>query len=128
MSDIYSGRSEKRKFVRSRAGFMVTYKVKDPFEARRDFGEAERDGVANDLSEQGLSLLTDYDLPVGAVIFMKFRLSSNVVFTPEGRSRKLELRGEVRHSLHTQERSTYRAGVRFQNLPADVRTFIAGCI
>lgn len=98
-----------------------------PFEERINFGEKEKDAIANDLCEDGLSLSTDYPLPVGTGILLKFRLlSGKAGLSDEERSRKFQTQGEVRNSTRTKDRS-YRVGVRFTGLSQADRLFIANC-
>lgn len=118
---------ENRKFKRVGAAFPVVYNVKSPFELRLRIGKEELDGIANDLSQGGLSLLTNHQIPAGAVIEIKFRLSNKSAVSEEDRSRKLVLQGEARYSFFTKEKS-YRLGIRFMNISQSDRNFIAGCV
>jgi c-di-GMP-binding flagellar brake protein YcgR len=83
--------------------------------------------IANDLSQGGLSLLTNHEIPAGAVIEIKFRLLNKTALSEEDRSRKFVFQGEVRYSFFTKEKS-YRLGIRFMNVSQADRNFIAGCI
>ena len=118
---------EKRKFRRVEASFTVVYSVQSPMEARLEFGGKESEGIANDLSEGGLSLLTERPLPEGAVMIIKFRLQNKSTGFEEEASRKFEVQGEVRHSIYTKEKD-FRTGVRFMNLAQADRNFIAKCL
>ena len=122
-----SGVAEKRKFKRADASFPVMYSIQSPFQLRLEIGKQEIDGIADDLSQGGLSLLTNYDIPAGAVILIKFRLLSKSGPSHEERSRKFELEGEARHSSFSKENG-YRVGIRFVNISQDDRYFIAGCV
>ena len=118
------GGAEKRKFKRASASFPVTYSIQSPFELRLQIGKQEVAGIADDLSQGGLSLLTNYDIPAGAVILIKFRLTSKSGPSHEERSRKFELEGEARHSSFSKENG-YRIGIRFVNISESDRYFIA---
>lgn len=118
---------EKRRHRRIPAAFAVIYSVKEPLEVRSDFGEKERDGLASDLSEGGLSLFSDYPLPMGAVISLKFRLTSDSDGTAEESSRKMDLLAQVHHAASAKEKATCITGVRFLRLSEKDRAFIAAC-
>jgi len=119
---------DKRKFNRAGAAFAARYSVVSPFEERINFGEKERDAIANDLCEDGVSLSTDYPVPVGTEILLKFRLlSGKIGLSDEERSRKFQAQGEVRNSIRGKDRS-YRIGIRFTGLSGSDRDFIAGIL
>ena len=121
------GGPENRRHKRVPAAFAVVYTVESPFELRLEIGKREIDGIANDLSQSGLSLMTNYQIPTGAVITMRFKLLDKSAVMDEDRARKFELQGEARYSFFGKEKA-YRVGIRFLNLlPAD-RDFIIRCI
>jgi hypothetical protein len=116
---------EKRKDKRGPAAFTVTYRVLEPMEARARFGEAERDGIAEDLSVGGLSLSGNHPIPSGAVVSVKFRATRQGATHSESGSRKFELRGQVRYCRPAGEPNSYRSGILFGKLSEDERRFIA---
>ena len=114
---------DQRKYRRIKASFAARYCVRSPFEERLAFGEKERDVIAYDLSVGGLSLWTDYPLPIGAGIVIQFRLVKNAADGEEECSRKFELQAESCYCVRTKEKS-YRVGIRFTALSPDERNFI----
>jgi hypothetical protein len=120
---------EKRQFPREQAAFALTYKVRAPLSVRSEFGEAERDAIASDLSERGLRIFTDFDLPIGAILTLKFRLISTVGNSPDERVRRLELQAEVRHSKPAPaHKASFLVGLHFMGLSEVDRHFIAGAL
>lgn len=117
---------ENRKFKRSEATFAVVYTIESPFTLRVQIGTREIDGIAKDLSEGGLCLATNYDIPSGAVINMKFKLLNAAALGDQDRSRRFELRGEARYSFYESEKA-YRIGIRFLNASEADRDFITRC-
>ena len=115
---------DNRKHSRFGAAFSVIYTIKEPFELRMEFGDKEKDGIAEDLSEGGLSLLLDFEIPDHTILNIRFRLLFKDMVT----YRKFDLQGEVRHCMRTKEKFSYRAGIRFLNASRDDREFIAACI
>ena len=119
---------EKRRYQREQAAFAITYKIKAPLSARNEFGVTEHDGIASNLSEEGLSLFTNFELPVGALLIVQFRLISNVGETAEDRSRKMELEAEVRHCEKALVRASYIVGLHFNRLSDANRAYIARAV
>ena len=118
---------ENRRYQRVPAAFAVVYTVESPFELRLEIGKRDIDGIAHDLCLSGLSLMTNYQIPAGAVITVRFKLLDRAAVMDEDRAHKFELQGEARYSFFGKEKA-YRVGIRFLNLsPAD-RDFIARCV
>ncbi len=118
----------RRNNKRGRASFAVTYRVLDPIEARLDFGEAEREAIAEDLSVGGLSLSTSHPIEEGATVVVKFRALDKGDAGAEKSSKKFELRGETRYSRHTKENYSFRIGLRFKKLSEAEKQFIESCL
>ena len=125
--DVKPGGRENRRYKRFPATFAVVYTIESPFELRLEIGIREIDGIADDLSLSGLSLMTNYQIPAGAVIAMKFKLLNRSAVMEEDRARKFDLQGEARYSFFGKEKA-YRVGIRFLNLSQADRDFIALCI
>lgn len=123
-----SDNDEKRQFCREQAAFSVVYRIKSPHSIVMEYGESEHTATASNLSEEGLCLFTDFELPVGAVLIVTFRLTNFTGSSPEERSRKMELEAEVRHASHAIVRAAFLVGVNFMHLSASDRAFIVGSI
>ena len=115
---------EKRHFARKQAAFSIQYCVKGPLSAMNEFGASERSAIASNLSEGGLQLFSDLELTPGTMLSLKFRLLSDVGNSPEERSRKLDLQGEVLYSSHAVAKATFVAGVQFFHLSDNDRAYI----
>ena len=118
----------RRKDKRIGVSFLVTYRVLDPIQERLDFGEAERDAVAEDLSVGGLSLSTSHPVAEGVILAIKFRAISKSDKDGETSSQKFEIRGEARYSRHEKENFSYRIGLRFIKLSNEEIKFIKSCL
>ncbi len=117
----YEG-EERREFLRKRARCILYYRVHASGGVAPD-GDDEFEAVANDLSQGGASLSTGKDIPVGAVVHMRWTLILMIGdsgFHP----RDLELDGEVRVNTPF-EGGQYRLGVRFINTKGSDRELIA---
>ena len=68
--------------------------------------------------------MANYDIPIGTLAGLKFRILNDAAFTKENSSRSFELDGEVRYSALTREKA-HRLGIRFVNITEPERQFIA---
>ena len=117
---------EKRKHPRGKAAFSVTYRVREPIHLRMEFGEDEREALAEDICIGGLSLSTGHPLVSGSIVSIKFRATHKAEAGEEG-SRKLELRGEVCY-CRPAEKKSYRSGIKFEAISGADKKFIEGCV
>ena len=115
---------EKRLFKRIADSFFVTYKVKAPFEVHIQYRDKDCEAIAEDLEEGGMGLLTNFDIPVGTLIHLKFRLFNATALLESEKSRLFMLDGEVRYKVFTQD-NAYRLGVRFMDISSQDKAFIA---
>jgi hypothetical protein len=113
---------DKRLFRRVPEQFMALYTVKAPFQTYVNLKGRDCDGTAYDLSEGGVAMATNYDIPIGAVIVLKFTL-----FGPNGPYR-LQIESEVRYAEHVDADNSFRLGVRFLQIPAADRAFLVDYI
>lgn len=105
---------ERRKFKRLSVNFIVTFQVDRPPEVRMSVGGYDVDALMMDLSEGGMAITTDYEIPNGTQLFINFTLINPYVCEDE-RVSKLELVGEVRNIAHVNQRQ-FRLGIFFINL------------
>lgn len=92
----------------------VVYRIDKPAKARLTLGNREIRSTMVDLSEGGISFLTDYNIPVGSFLLIKFTLfrleKDDVSFYGP-----LEILGEVRYNMPLGE-SEYRLGISFKRI------------
>lgn len=115
---------EKRKFKRINVNFIVTYKVNSPLTVRIKYGDQEIDAVALDVSEEGIGVLTNCELPASTLITIKFVMFNDAAISVEQRRRALKVNGEVRYCVFLTKEKSYRVGVRFIDITSDDRRFI----
>ena len=116
--------TENRQGRRSPAAFMAAYRVLEPIEARAEFGEEEKDALAEDLSVGGVSLSVGDPVALGAMVSVRFRAIRQGPADREEGSRKFELRGQVRHCSPAGQTKSFRVGVQFGKLSEGERRFI----
>ena len=127
MNNNYSG-MERRKFKRVEASFTVFYTVNSPIDVRMSFGDREVDALALDISEGGMAILTDFDIPALAIIAIRFTMLDYKAVSAENRTRSIVVQGEVRYNIFMAKEKAYRLGIKFIGLSADDRNFIANFV
>ena len=73
--------TEKRKSKRLKAEFIVTYKIDKPVEVHMWISDREVDALMLDLSESGMAILTNYDIPASTTLVIKFTLINLYAFS-----------------------------------------------
>ena len=113
MVEAFRG-EERRAAKRLRMNCTVIYRVNEPVTAR--FMMAGRDIQAKmlDISENGMAMVTDYDIPQSTVLSMRFTLlkvKPDVV----NFSGPMEIIGEVRSNT-PEENNNHRLGIYFTKM------------
>ena len=105
---------EHRKFKRIRINLSVVYRVSKPFGIRMVVGNKEIRATMLDLSEGGISILTNCDIPMASQLFIKFTLfrveNDDVSFYGP-----MQITGEVRYNMPLGGHE-YRLGICFTKL------------
>lgn len=121
----YSGQ-ERRRFKRVKLGVSLIYRKDAPMDVNVRSSNIDSRAKMLDLGEGGLAILTDVNIPVATVLWVKFTLSKaeNKSVSYYG---NMELLGEVRYSV-PEEGNTYRVGISFVNikdkLKVDITNFL----
>jgi c-di-GMP-binding flagellar brake protein YcgR len=123
MDKHYAG-DERRKFRRQGASFTVFYRVNSPSAVRIKIGEREIIALASDISEGGMAIATDCEIPAISIITIKFVMLNDLAFDSGNRSRSITVEGEVRHNKVDREGREYKIGVNFIGLSEEDRRFI----
>ncbi len=110
MLDIFPD-NDRRKFRRVRMNLTIIYRVDEPLSTRLAVGGKEIEASMVDLSEGGICMLTNCNLPISAVILIRFTLfkvdRQDVSFYGP-----VEISGEVRYNAQLSD-SEYRLGISF---------------
>jgi c-di-GMP-binding flagellar brake protein YcgR len=100
---------------RQEVAFTLSYGVEKPYSLRVNLGLTDDlDGLMLDLSDSGVSMITKFDLPLGAQLHMKFNFM-NLFLSGQERSRRMEIAGEV-VSHADLGNGDYRIGIRFNDI------------
>jgi c-di-GMP-binding flagellar brake protein YcgR len=115
---------ERRRFKRLRVNFTVVYQVDRPLVARMTLGwRKEVEALMQDLSEGGMAIVTDYNIPSETILSIKFTLI-NLSLSSEKRIRIMRMTGQVRYNMPT-NRKEHRLGVCFLEIDQEDRLAIA---
>jgi c-di-GMP-binding flagellar brake protein YcgR len=109
----YTG-PERRKSKRVEVNFTVTYKIHRPPNIVMMVGGKEVYAVMLDLSKEGMALITEYEIPIKTVLYIKFTLI-NLSATDESRTRNMEVMGIVKH-IRPYEKKDFRMGISFTEI------------
>jgi hypothetical protein len=118
-------RNEKRKFKRVPVNFDLLYKVQLPAAVSLKLGDIERPAIAQDISEGGMGLLTNFDILPGALLKIKFSIT-NENEPGRGKTQNFELDVQVCYCIRA--KNAFRLGVSFVNIVFSDRLFISNYI
>ena len=110
---------EKRKFKRLKASFIVVYRLRRPLDILMIIGNEEVSGIMFDLSEGGISIASDYDIPPGTTLSIEFTLI-NPYASRDEQVKRIEVSGEVRNKTVT-DSGENRLGIQFTNIAEEDR-------
>lgn len=117
---------ERRVFKRLRVNLAIVFRVDKTSKTRMQIENQEIRATMIDLSEGGLSILTNHDIPEGSLLTMKFTLfkvdSEDVSFYGP-----MDIVGEVRYH-HALSNNEYRLGIVFKKVDTQDRGEIASFI
>lgn len=113
MKNAYVG-SERRSHKRLRMNCMVICRMNEPLSTRFMMRGKDIEAKMLDISQDGMAMVTNYDIPVTTVLSMRFTLlkvnKEAVTFTGP-----MEVTGEVRSSLAL-EKDEHRLGIYFKKI------------
>jgi c-di-GMP-binding flagellar brake protein YcgR len=72
----YSG-AERRNFKRVKVNLIVVYREDESLDVRIRTGNQERQATMVDISEEGVAVLTDVNIPVTTMLCIRFNLADN---------------------------------------------------
>jgi c-di-GMP-binding flagellar brake protein YcgR len=122
VADKISG-SEHRRFKRIKINLSVVFRLARPAAIRLLVGNKEVRATMLDLSEGGLSVLTNYDIPKSTALLIKFTLfkveNDDVSFYGP-----MEIVGEVRYNMPLGG-NEYRLGIYYKKIKSQDKAEIA---
>ncbi|HRZ13935.1 MAG TPA: PilZ domain-containing protein [Candidatus Omnitrophota bacterium] len=126
MVAAFDAQRERRKFKRLRVNLAIVFRINNASKMRMVVENKEIRATMIDLSEGGLAILTNYDLPEDSILSMKFTLfkvdSDDVSFYGP-----MEIEGTVRYR-QILANNEYRLGIVFtsieKNDSREIDTFV----
>jgi len=113
MGSTYKG-PERRETPRVKVDFFVSYKVNRPTESNMWVDDEETNAQMIDLSEMGMAILTNSDIPASAILSIRFTLMN--LYTDKGeRVRIIDIVGRVQYNKLL-ENNKHRLGISFQEI------------
>ncbi len=119
----YSG-NDRRRFQRLDLNIAVFCRVTEPPSVCVQVGDKEMEATMLNLSEGGIALLMNYNIPFWTILLIKFTLSK---MDKDGKVKfyaPLEIKGEVRSNISL-EKNEYRLGIRFMDLDYEDKAAIS---
>lgn len=119
--------SDKRISKRLKASFTLLYQVDKPMTVVMNVGYGkEIEALMQDLSEGGMAILTNYDIPAATELSIKFTLI-NRALAGDGRIIKMQIEGRVCYN-QLMENDEHRLGIRFTEINDNNKKAIADFI
>ena len=106
---------ERRKFLRLNVNFIVTFQVNKPPDVHMSVGGLDVDALMMDLSEEGMAITTDYEVPAGTLLNIYFTLI-NPYIKEDDRVSKMDILGEVRSTALVDNHKQHRLGIYFTQI------------
>ena len=117
----------RRKFKRLEASFILIYQINQPLSLRMTIGwDTEVVAVMLDLSEEGMAISTNYDIPIGTIMSIKFTLI-NLIAIEEERVESMKMRGVVKSNILLGE-GEHRLGIQFSHIDEKDKLAIANFV
>jgi c-di-GMP-binding flagellar brake protein YcgR len=126
MLEAANSRRERRLFKRLRVNLAIVFRVDKSSKMRMQIENKDIRATMIDLSQGGVSILTNHDISEGTILSMQFTLfkvdSDDVSFYGP-----MDIVGEVRYH-HILSNDEYRLGIVFKKIEKDDRGEIASFI
>jgi c-di-GMP-binding flagellar brake protein YcgR len=107
---------ERRRTRRLKVDFTLTYQVDHPLVVRMSVGWNHNIyALMLDLSEDGMAISTDFNIPSATILSIKFTLINLNAVTEEERIKSMELVGEVRYNIPS-VKGEHRLGIKFTQI------------
>ena len=122
MNADYRG-EERRRYSRLKVNFLVIYNVRQPVEIIMVVGDKLKTALMSDLSETGMAILTNFNIPISTILQIKFTLI-NTGARDDKRIKTMEMSGEVRNNTVT-DKKIHRLGILFKHINEQDKKSIA---
>jgi len=110
--NIFSNYSDRRKFQRLRCNVSVWYRVEGPWDVRDKFEDKEIEATTLDISEGGMGILSEHNIPKHAILSLTFVLFKRNDSGELVAHQPVLVKGKVCYSLLSEE-NKYHLGICF---------------
>jgi c-di-GMP-binding flagellar brake protein YcgR len=117
---------EKRRHERLATNFLIVFKVREPWDVLKRIGNRELVAIMFDLSEGGMGILTNHDIPLATTLLSRFTLV-NPYMDGDSRVRTMEIIGDVSYNVPL-PKGEHRLGVCFTQIAHEDRNALDGFI
>jgi c-di-GMP-binding flagellar brake protein YcgR len=117
------GGKERRKSERIDVAFTLTYSLEQSYTLHISLGLVDSvEAVMVNLSDLGMAIITNYDIPRGAHLYIKFNLI-NMRLSGDERWRFMKITGEAVSNVELPDEN-HRIGIRFNKISEEDREAI----
>ena len=120
--------SERRRFKRVDVSFWVESAMNASLTVRMIFGGNDIKATTLDLSEGGMAILSEFEIPKFSIVTVEFNISNNVNAASQDEYRLIKADGVVMYNLFLKERNAYRIGICFIDITPEDSDFIANFV
>lgn len=120
--------SERRRFRRVDVSFWVESAMNASLTVRMIFGGNDIKATTLDLSEGGMAILSEFEIPTFSVVNVEFNIPNNANAASQNEYRLIKADGVAMYSLFLKERNAYRVGIRFIDITPEDSDFIANFV
>ncbi len=116
---------DRRRFRRTKDAATIFYHIKSPANVFMQYGGAEFNAIATDISQDGIGLLSSHELPLHTVLAIRFVLLDTQSTDYNERMKSIEVEGEVKYIVFAVKEKSFRVGAQFMNLTKEHKDFIS---
>ena len=121
------GGKERRKSERMDVAFTLTYSVEKSYTLHISLGLVDNvEAIMVNLSDLGMAIITNYDIPRGAQLYMKFNLI-NMRLSGDDRWRFMKITGEAVSNVALADEN-HRIGIRFNKISEEDKEAISNFV
>ncbi|MBN2120567.1 MAG: PilZ domain-containing protein [Candidatus Omnitrophica bacterium] len=125
MENKYKG-SNRRRSERVRVAFTLIYQIDKPLHVVMLIGGREINALMADISDLGMAILTNCNIPATTALLIKFTLI-NPYATAADRIKSMEMQGEVRSNVLLKD-GNRRLGICFTKISKEYKSAISGFV
>lgn len=115
MDNTENIQGDQRKFERRSINITITYQIDKPLHVKVKFGDEEIEATTLDLSEAGMAIVTQNDIPVSTLINIEFMIHESDQQTNFTLYKSIKVKGEVKSNNFLAE-NKHRLGIHFRQI------------